>query len=71
VTLTSDELETLKDTAKACALEAARWADGKGNLTGEQEQTYAPKPKKRYFMGDDDAGSSEAAASKQAFQKGQ
>ena len=71
VTLTSDELETLKDIAKACALEAARWADGKCNLTGEQEQTYAPKPKKRYFMGDDDAGSSEAAASKQAFQKGQ
>jgi len=71
VTLTSDELETLKDTAKACALEAARWADGKCNLTGEQEQTYAPKPKKRYFMGDEDAGSSEAAASKQAFQRGQ
>jgi hypothetical protein len=71
VVLTAEELETLKDTAKLCALEAARWVDGMSKTSGDQEQAFAPTAKKRYFMGDEDAGSSEAAACKQAFQKGQ
>jgi hypothetical protein len=37
VVLTSEELETLKDTAKLCALEAARWAAGTNNSYGDQE----------------------------------
>ena len=71
VVLTSEELETLKDTAKLCALEAAKWADGTSTTSGDQEQAFAPTPKRRYFMGDDVAGSSEVAAPNQVFYKGQ
>ncbi len=69
VVLTADELELMKDTARLCAMEAARWSDKKPPEA--QEQAYAPTPKKRYFMNDDEAGGGGAACSKQTFQKGQ
>jgi hypothetical protein len=71
VVLTADELETLKDTARLCALEASRLAGDSGTSV-DAEQAYAPKSKQRYFMSDDDVGNNgESMAPEQTFKKGQ
>ena len=71
VVITADELETLKDTARLCAAEAAKWADTDSKTAGAQEQAFAPTPRKRYFMSDEDENSGETAAVNQTFKKGQ
>ena len=72
-TLTFEEAETLKDTAKMCAMEAERVYTQQQHLVGKSIKTSTQAKQQRYFMDAEETHTAEAEQSSgtQRFQAGQ
>ena len=74
VQLTMDEMETLRDTSRMCAAEAAKAYLHHQELLGTKVETFKQVKEQRYFMNYEaptPVATAEATSSKQRFRKGQ
>jgi hypothetical protein len=70
-TLTFEEAETLKDTAKMCAMEAERVYAQQQHLIGQSLSTFKDVKQHRYFMDAEPTTKAEKTNSEQRFHNGQ